>query len=31
MIRLGTLDQDEAETEWALRSFTNTARKSAAL
>jgi U3 small nucleolar ribonucleoprotein protein IMP4 len=31
MIRLGTLDQDEAETEWALRSFTNTARKSATL
>ena len=31
MIRLGTLDQDEAETERALRSFTNTARKSSAL
>ena len=27
LIRLGTLDQEEAETEWALRSFTNTARK----
>lgn len=27
MLRLGTVDQDEAETEWALRSFTNTARK----
>ncbi len=27
LIRLGTLDQDTAEVEWQLRSFTNTARK----
>jgi hypothetical protein len=27
MIRLGTLDQEGAEVEWQLRSFTNTARK----
>jgi U3 small nucleolar ribonucleoprotein protein IMP4 len=27
MVRLGTVDQEEAETEWALRSFINTARK----
>lgn len=27
MLRLGTVDQEEAETEWALRSFINTARK----
>jgi U3 small nucleolar ribonucleoprotein protein IMP4 len=27
LIKLGTLDQDAAEVEWQLRSFTNTARK----
>lgn len=27
MLRLGTVEQEEAETEWALRSFINTARK----
>lgn len=26
-IRLGTLDQDEADIEWALRPFMNTSRK----
>jgi U3 small nucleolar ribonucleoprotein protein IMP4 len=27
MIRLGTVDQKDADTEWALRSYINTARK----
>lgn len=31
MIRLGTIDQDEAETEWVLRPYMNTARKRQAL
>ncbi len=26
-IRLGTLDQDHAETEWVMRPYMNTARK----
>lgn len=30
-IRLGTLDQDEADVEWALRPYMRTARKRQAL
>ena len=31
LIKLGTLDQDSAEVEWVLKSFTNTARKRSVL
>lgn len=31
LIRLGTLDQEEADVEWALRPFMRTARKRQAL
>jgi len=31
LIKLGTLDQEGAEVEWALRAFTNTSRKKSAL